>query len=362
MTRADARARRAPRWATYIVRRGWSHLLLVTAALIFLFPFAWMVATSLKTDEEIMARTWWPALPSFCDHSPYVRPPVRVERPTGVTDKQWDANLPVLRAAAEHAVDDELARRDNLPDSDRVRLHAAATPVVLNRLIGRLNTALWRSNQSDLLATFERSMTSDVVASSLDDRLARVELLELQIRTLDARIFNLCRGVQIASTWRVGSGDARLIADGPDATRLEYRFPTSQATPIVLRYDFNFPADPAELQRLSLALRADDSWHRLDASLDVAGQTWRSTRSTYLAQHRVMSAMFQPPTFNDETFQPRIWVPLEQAGTLAQTSTSDRHATLRITISPSSTTQAVWGKVARNFGRAFHAVPFWRYV
>src|SRR3954468_22629317 len=224
MTRADARPRRAPRWATYIVRRGWSHVLLVTAALIFLFPFAWMVATSLKTDEEIMERTWWPALPSFRDHSPYVRPPVRVERPTGVTDEQWNANLPVLNAAAEQAVDDELARRDNLPDADRVRLHAAASPVVLNRLIGRLNTALWRSNPSELLATFQRSMTSDVVASSLDDRLARVELLEVQIRTLDARIFNLCRGAQIASTWRVESGDARLIADGPDATRLEYRF------------------------------------------------------------------------------------------------------------------------------------------
>jgi multiple sugar transport system permease protein len=70
--------------------------------------------------------------------------------------------------------------------------------------------------------------------------------------------------------------------------------------------------------------------------------------------------MFQPPTFNDDTFQPKIWVPLRREGSAL--AGSDRHATLRITISPSSTPQAVWGKIARSYSRAFHAVPFWRYI
>src|SRR6476659_3570501 len=106
--------------AQYIVRRGWSHLLLLTAAMIFLFPFAWMVATSIKTDEEILAGDWWPAMPVFRDHSPYVRPAVSIERPSGVADAQWEKHLPALRAQAEGAIDEALARRTEIAPEDRV--------------------------------------------------------------------------------------------------------------------------------------------------------------------------------------------------------------------------------------------------
>src|SRR5438067_12434282 len=122
MTRAEAIAR-------YIARRGWSHLLLLTAAMLFLFPFAWMAATSVKTDEEIAARDWWPQFPVFRDHSPYARPPVTIERPTGVTDEQWGIHLPALRAQAETALNEALARRNELPPEERVALREAATPV-----------------------------------------------------------------------------------------------------------------------------------------------------------------------------------------------------------------------------------------
>jgi ABC-type glycerol-3-phosphate transport system permease component len=346
--------------AHYFVRRGWSHLLLLTAAMIFLFPFVWMVATSIKTDEEIAAGDWWPTIPRFRDHSPYVRPAVRIERPTGVSDQLWNLNLALLQSMAELAIDERVVMRRDLSPDDRTALRAAATPVLLSRLIGRLNIELWQSDATKLLQAFRRLLTAEAVESALEDRLASVELLELQVRTLDARIFNVCTGDAIAREWRVESGDARVVADGPNASRLEYHFVTPDSPPIVLRYEFDFPADPAALQRLSLSLRADDSWHRLDATLDLAGQRWVSTRTTYLAQHRAMSAMFQPPTFNDDTFQPKIWVPLRREG--LETPNSNRYATLRITISPTSTAGAIWGKVARSYTRAFHAVPFWRYV
>jgi ABC-type glycerol-3-phosphate transport system permease component len=35
---------------------------------------------------------------------------------------------------------------------------------------------------------------------------------------------------------------------------------------------------------------------------------------------------------------------------------------LRITITPSSTVESIWGKARRNYDRAFESVPFWRYV
>ena len=52
--RDDAKAQATPsRLARYLVSRGWIHLVLVTFVGIFLFPFAYMVATSFKTDEEL---------------------------------------------------------------------------------------------------------------------------------------------------------------------------------------------------------------------------------------------------------------------------------------------------------------------
>jgi len=37
-------------------------------------------------------------------------------------------------------------------------------------------------------------------------------------------------------------------------------------------------------------------------------------------------------------------------------------ATLRIILTPSSTPRAIWGKVVRNYLRAFDAIPFWTYL
>ena len=123
--------------ARYIARRGWSHVLLLTAAMIFLFPFVWMVATSVKTDEEIASGDWWPDVPQFRDHSPYVRPPVSIERPTGVSDDLWEKHFPTLRAQAEAAMDDAIRRRKDLASDDRAALRQAATPVLLTNLDGR---------------------------------------------------------------------------------------------------------------------------------------------------------------------------------------------------------------------------------
>jgi multiple sugar transport system permease protein len=91
----------------------------------------------------------------------------------------------------------------------------------------------------------------------------------------------------------------------------------------------------------------------------VDGARWATTRTTYLAQHRPISLIFQPPTFDDTTLQPRAWIPMRRDGRI---DTTGRRAVLRIILSPSSTPRAVFGKVIRNFQRAFDFGPFWLYV
>jgi ABC-type glycerol-3-phosphate transport system permease component len=93
----------------------------------------------------------------------------------------------------------------------------------------------------------------------------------------------------------------------------------------------------------------------------VGGVHWVTTRSTPLAQNRAISLILQPPGFEEQTLQPKTWVPLRRAGAAPQANAA-RQATLRVTITPVTTPRAIWAKATRNYVRAFHAVPFWRYV
>src|SRR4051794_38472468 len=67
---------RRSRFATYFTTRGWVHALLLLSIWMFLFPFFWMLATSVKTDEELTESRVLPQVVRFVPSSPYVRPAV----------------------------------------------------------------------------------------------------------------------------------------------------------------------------------------------------------------------------------------------------------------------------------------------
>jgi ABC-type glycerol-3-phosphate transport system permease component len=85
------RANRSSRILRWIFDHAWVHLLLLTGIAIFLFPFVYMLATSLKTDEELTSTAWFPAIPKFQPASPYVRAAQPVAKPTEVKEQVWDA-------------------------------------------------------------------------------------------------------------------------------------------------------------------------------------------------------------------------------------------------------------------------------
>src|SRR5688572_22712489 len=102
MSRRDARRDTMGR---YFAARGWAHVLLLAGVGIFLFPFVWMLATSLKTDDELISPNWWPAVPTFVGESPYVRPAPLIAKPVDVPGERWDAVFPHLRELARAAID-----------------------------------------------------------------------------------------------------------------------------------------------------------------------------------------------------------------------------------------------------------------
>jgi multiple sugar transport system permease protein len=352
------------RWAggrpigRYMLTRGWVHLLLIAGAALFLFPFLWMLSTSVKTDEELINPTAPPGIPRFVGESPYVRAHPAPQRPHYVQAEQWERIEPMLRQEAEAAVAAALRHmRAGIADADAHQ--QAAADLIIERLVARIPRRLWELDEAEVLRVFRQVLTPGEVAAALDDRLARFELRQVQVRTLDARIFNITDGAEMADQWRVESGPGQLLPADSAATWLAYRFASPGSEPIVLRYEFPFPADPQDLHKLIISLRGDDSWHRVDATLDLGGVRWESQRTTYIAQHRPSSIVLQPPTFDDETFKARTWIPLRGAGVSPH---QPNLAILRVIISPSGTAQAIYGKAQRNYSRAFLSVPFWLYV
>ncbi|MGB7159280.1 MAG: ABC transporter permease subunit [Tepidisphaeraceae bacterium] len=354
--RALRRARKAPPpLASYFVARGWLHLILLSGVGVFVFPLVWMVATSMKTDDELTNGRWLPTTPRFVDRSPYVRGAPEPVKPIGIDLSTFQKFVPMLAEATRSAVERDASASSATPEH-----RSAAAALLLNRLTPRIPAKLWAGAEGPLNDAFVALLTPAAIREALADRLARLEIRGLLFRTLDAHVTSVCDPKAIARTWKVESGDAQLVAMPEGGASLRYGFRSGGAEPIVLRYDFQCPTDFAELHRLMVSYKADSSWHRVDATLDVGGQHWVGQRPTYLAQARPASILLQPPTFEDDTYKNKIWTPLK----LVSTTPSDepRKATLRLTLSPSSTLAAIGAKMQFNYDRAFHHVPFWRYM
>ncbi len=348
-----------PRLGRYFAARGWAHLVLLTGVAIFLFPFLWMLGMSLKTDEEATGTDLFPAVPVFRADSPVVRPDAEPARPISLTPAQWKELLPQLHQWTRLKLDvmplplgGQFVSADGLRDSAAIRLIADS--------IEKLKESTWTQPTPQLKADYELLLTPDVLAAALEDQLGRLSLKGLQIRTLDAKIYKIFDGQDCIKHWHVDSGNAQLVRGNDDAI-LKYHFNSSSDAPIVLSTSFPFPADLKQLHKVMVAMNNDDSWHRIDAVFTVGTSTWVSGLTTYIAQYRAGSIIFQPPTFDDTTYQPKTFVPLNYAG-VPYPALTGNNAKLVLIVHPSSTPRAIFGKVQRNYQRAFRSVPFWTYI
>jgi ABC-type glycerol-3-phosphate transport system permease component len=355
----------------YAASRAWLHLALVSAVIVFLMPFLWMVVTSLRADEELTESGFLPHIPTFVPQSPYVRSAPELSKPLDVDPAKWQEMLPRLQKMTRAAVNDfvdksvEKSPAANGDSVDRAQLADAAVAVVINKLAPKISRDIWSGGSDGIVAAYEALLLPAEAAAAVDDRTARLELRSVQLRTIDAHVSTLCSGKEISEKWKIVSGPAKLLPAAGEASILHYAFSSPSAEPVVLEYAFELPTDPANLHKLFVSIKGDDSWHRVDATLDYGGGHWVSRRTTYIAQHRPSSIILQPPSFDDQTFRNKVWVPLERVGIATNGSTEsglDRRATLRLTISPSSTVRAIYGKVIRNYQRAFNQVPFVRYI
>jgi multiple sugar transport system permease protein len=336
------------------------HLTLLMLAALFFFPFVWMFGMSLKTDEEITNTEVFPALPQFTASSPYVLKADQVDRPEMASREQWNMAYPHLLSDASAAIE-KLPLPAAMFDADIQPLRQSAATEAARIATAWIDPNLWTAGDSEteIIRQFQNGLAHSNLPSILNGRLARLEFGGLQVRSLTGHVMPI---EQTGHLWKVLSGDAELIPiDSSGIQSLRYRFANPSAAPIVLQsvFDAAIPAD--QLHRLVIAYKGDGSWNHMDIELQLGNHRYTSEQTTYIAQHRGASILFQPPTFQDQTLGARNWVSLAPAGQVTE-ATSPTRATLTLTLYPSSTLRAMWGKFQRNYSRAFRSMPFWTYV
>lgn len=347
------------RLARGIAKYWIAHVTLIVMAAVFVFPFVWMIGMSLKTDEEATSTTTFPEVPTFREASPFVRRTAAVDRPPLASAGRWASVYPMLLADAEHVLA-SAALPIGTPSDQADALRKAAAIEIVRQQIGRMDESLWESNASDetLRTAFAEGLNAQSEQAALQDRLGRLDLGGILVRTLTGHVAPVAvKG----ALWTVVSGNAKLIRTASGEQIVQYRFENSSAEPVVLRADFDTGVLAKDLHRLVVSYKGDASWHHLDADLKLGPAHFVSDQTTYVAQHRPASLLLQPPTFQDETLTPHNWVPLVPMESTPGANAAT-HATLTLTLRPSSTVRAIWGKVERNYERAFRSVPFWTYV
>jgi ABC-type glycerol-3-phosphate transport system permease component len=341
----------------------WLHFTLLAMAVIFLFPFVWMIGMSLKTDEEATSDALFPSIPTFRAESPYVRAALPVPPPAEVDETRWKTLLPRIAAAVQQLID--AAPLPSAVDSKDIdALRDSAANALMAKLVARQDNAVWLGSDEQIVSALVASVDPDEQAAALDDRLASLELLSLQVKSLDGHVQNVAQGSEIARKWVVESGPGELLPSGEDATVLKYRFASGGDAPVVLRADFDSPVTADQLHRLIVSLKCDDSWHRVDADFQLGSRHWQNDLSYYIVQFRTGSVLLQPPGPIETPYTPRTWISLSEVKNTepAAATVAPTKATLRLIIRPSSVARAIIGKVQRNYVRAFRSVPFMKYV
>jgi multiple sugar transport system permease protein len=361
---SPTRPRRSPprrRWRALraIVNQWIVHLTLLTLAAVFFFPFVWMFGMSLKTDEEVTNTEVFPALPQFIASSPYVLKAGKVYRPDLATREQWNRVYPRLMSDSAAAIG-KLPLPPALFDADIGPLRQAAATEATRLGAQWIDQNSWNADDNAAIdRQFQNGLAHSDLPSVLSGRLARLEFGGLQVRSLTGHVRPI---EQDGHLWKVLSGDAELIPiNSAGVQALRYRFADSSAPPIVLQSTFDAAIPAEQLHRIVIAYKGDGSWNHMDLELQLGDRRYVSEQTSYIALHRGASILLQPPTFQDQTLGARNWVSLAPAGRMTGAAPPTR-ATLTLTLWPSSTLRAMWGKFQRNYSRAFRSMPFWTYV
>ena len=331
------------------MKSSFTRSLLVYAALIiggvvFAWPFFWMASTSVKLEQEIFGgdNRGWPQMP---------RPPVR----SPYIDERAFADVSGPRAEETLKL---IAQQ--LPAESQ----GAIARAVYTKLLTTFPAETWKLPEGEFEAAIERAVTEELITSAVTQLRRVFSVGRLRARSFAAREDQLVAPETAASAWKLG-GDARAslvpaFANDEQFAELHYDFASGGTVSLSQTFTTTFPA--AELHRLQLYARNDDSWHALRITAEKNGTVYRAERAVDLADRDWAIHTWQFRSPEDRPNKIKTWTWLQEVDRGAQYLASPNEIKVTIELQRRSTAGAWLAKMLRNYRLTLDYIPFWRYV
>ncbi len=332
------------------------YALLLVGAVFFSLPFVWMVGTSVKVDRELFAGglRFFPDAPRPRLQSPYIDDAFYGDP---------DAVLEPAKTAALAAV----LKTHPLPplpaDLDPAALQAGVVRGLYDRLSRILKGAEWEDDaafQAQLDKVVNDRMVVDVV-TSVHRRLC---LGQLRVRSQGLAETVLGADRPFSERWENRTPGVAKLVDQQE-TSLSYasvNYDFSQGSEITLDGAYAPGFDPADLQRVQLYLKPDDTWHELDLSLEMNGRRYLAQRRVPMANYNWTMITWQFPSSDDTSTKIKTWVLLNEAKDATGAFNEPGRLRLTLRLHQSTHLQAWYSKIRLNYDRVLDHIPFWRYV
>lgn len=349
-----------------MIKRGLFHLFLLSCAAVFLYPFMWMMVTSVKSGDENLEKDLLPSMPAFRAQSPYVRVVNAVEKPTNVSAEKWAVLKPNLVEITHDLVIEKVARPQAQWSADAAdEVMWAGAEYATMKAVKRMPETVWNEGDEIIYEKFKESLANgagglnELLARAVNQGQSRLVFNGLQVRSKAGRVTESVRFDKVGLDGFEVLGTGKLVHDSDGKLVVCSDFSESDE-PLVVRYALDVKISPKELHRVSLEMIYDDTWHQIDAELVVNGERYVGTRTKWAGSNKPEALTLQFPDDEVEVdWGKRPWVKLD--GPLLEDAESSKME-LIIKLTPSGTAVARYGKIQRNYERIFLSMPFWSYV
>ncbi len=328
------------------------YLTLFIGAIVFSFPFVWLVSTSVKVDQELFTADLniLPQRPLARKHSPYFEKR-RLDALSGTAQRQAEV-LPKLREIIRE-------RKSDL-DEDGV---AAVADEVYAKLASLAPAELFKGPLDPFIAFARTTFTDVFLNEQIAQRKRSLLLGPIRTRSVDLQDVGVLDDLAPAKRWANQTPKvATLVDDSTDVikfARIEYDFRDGDT--IHLSSTAATPFDASKLQRVQIRIQPDDTWHDVNFELQAAGRKYRAVRRAMLAGYEWTTLTWQFPSADDTSNKIKTWTVLEDIGPATDMLASNQ-IKLGLFVNQTSDLGAVYNKTIRNYERTLDQIPFWRYV
>lgn len=382
--------------------RLFTHCVLIIGAVVFSFPFAWMLLTSVKGSREmsleklrLLPRAPQPqAITPYIGEDEYVEP----KRPDGIPLQVWTALRPRLGAQLGRSLDAwkvmSLGAEDNPPPvfpnredfkkamikgiiknlSSRISDTARQRAVEVERgrrtalakdvpvppddvLFSSLSPEATEAGVQAILAEVQPLIDDKMLRPIFDDCYRRFCLADVRIRTRDYKSYSLYTG----SEWQVIHGPAQLVRRRElfslgQEVRLHF---TPAENSAAFKFVPSLPVPASEVDRVSVSYRADSSWAKIRFEVIRDGQLYQTTDLAHFKDKDWLEQELRWPEGAKDRMERRVYMVLQHAGPAPAGSPP---FAVHMSVERQGLAKAWLAKLTANYRGAFKEVPYGRFV